>query len=347
MFKTLNQVEPRIPISPSDLPLTITAAGSYYLTQSIAYSTPNSNAIMITAGHVSIDLMGFTLQGPGHATGSTGSAIVTTGTTPANLSISNGVITEWRKNGIDLTSYGENSEIKNIRVQAVGNRGIAAGPFNSIENCMVEFCGDAGIFCGNSSIIANCLSYKNENGGLSISVGSYVRNSKIAANTGIGIFSPVGSIITDTVVTDSTDNGIQTGRNSLVDNCFVSTNSGAGIVVDFYCTVNGCTSLNNLGDAIQGTFQNRITSNNCTNNGIGNGGAGIHMSVGCTISDNNVTANAIGIKVDGASNFIVRNNALGNAAQNYLLDTPSNIVGPIATGLGTIFTTSPWANFSN
>ena len=37
-MKTLDEVEPRIPISQGDLPLTITQPGSYYLTGNLDYN---------------------------------------------------------------------------------------------------------------------------------------------------------------------------------------------------------------------------------------------------------------------------------------------------------------------
>jgi hypothetical protein len=52
--KTLNNVEPRTPIS--SLPYTISAAGSYYLTGNL---TADANGILVDANNVTIDLAGF------------------------------------------------------------------------------------------------------------------------------------------------------------------------------------------------------------------------------------------------------------------------------------------------
>ena len=59
-MKTLDQVEPRIPIS--SLPYTISSSGSYYLTGPL---TSTNTGITVSANHVTVDLMGFTIYGSG------------------------------------------------------------------------------------------------------------------------------------------------------------------------------------------------------------------------------------------------------------------------------------------
>ena len=57
-MKTLNQVEPRTPISSA--PYTISQSGSYYLTTNL---TSSGHGIIITTNGVTLDLMGFTING--------------------------------------------------------------------------------------------------------------------------------------------------------------------------------------------------------------------------------------------------------------------------------------------
>lgn len=61
-MKTLHQVEPRTPIS--SLPFTISQGGSYYFTRSLHLPASGqvSDAIIVSASNVTIDLMGFTLS---------------------------------------------------------------------------------------------------------------------------------------------------------------------------------------------------------------------------------------------------------------------------------------------
>ena len=49
----------RIPIRASDFPLTIESSGSYYLVEDV---TTTGDGITIEADHVTIDLMGFTID---------------------------------------------------------------------------------------------------------------------------------------------------------------------------------------------------------------------------------------------------------------------------------------------
>jgi hypothetical protein len=61
MMKTLDQIEPRTPIT--NLPWTITAPGSYYVVTNLVGDPANPDGIIIQASDVTIDLRGFTLQG--------------------------------------------------------------------------------------------------------------------------------------------------------------------------------------------------------------------------------------------------------------------------------------------
>ncbi|MCC5843953.1 MAG: right-handed parallel beta-helix repeat-containing protein [Verrucomicrobia bacterium] len=64
MMRTLDQLEPRTAVS--ELPFTITEPGSYYVTSSLEVS---GDGIVVNAGNVSLDLMGFTLSGDNTGTG--------------------------------------------------------------------------------------------------------------------------------------------------------------------------------------------------------------------------------------------------------------------------------------
>ena len=58
-MKTLDEVEPRIPIK--GLPFTISNPGSYYLTKDLS---TNGVGVIVDTDNVTIDLMGFSLIGP-------------------------------------------------------------------------------------------------------------------------------------------------------------------------------------------------------------------------------------------------------------------------------------------
>src|SRR5437588_4797633 len=59
-MKSLDQIEPRTPIS--SLPLAITSSGSYYLTTNLT-GVSGSDGITVTATDVTLDLNGYSLIG--------------------------------------------------------------------------------------------------------------------------------------------------------------------------------------------------------------------------------------------------------------------------------------------
>jgi len=114
-MKTLDEVEPRIPLlprpqyeigtDPNNL-MIITKPGSYYLTGNIV-GEPNKNGIKITANNVTVDLMGFSIIGvPGSKDGLIMQYAQTDEPLPMeevsfNFSIRNGTICNWGGDGID------------------------------------------------------------------------------------------------------------------------------------------------------------------------------------------------------------------------------------------------------
>ncbi|MDQ6631355.1 MAG: hypothetical protein M3Y82_06310 [Verrucomicrobiota bacterium] len=88
-FKTLQQVEPRNPISAA---LTITNPGSYYLTTNISVSS--GNAITITTNDVTLDLNGFAV------TAGAGGKGIAVPNVQRNISIRHGVVRNCPSDGI-------------------------------------------------------------------------------------------------------------------------------------------------------------------------------------------------------------------------------------------------------
>lgn len=114
-----------------------------------------------------------------------------------------------------------------------------------------------------------------------------IKECKARGNRGSGIYAKYGSRVVD---------------------CLVAGNLVDGIHVTDYCTVLDCTSARNLKDGIVLGGKCRIKNNNCGQNGDYTmmnpampEGAGIRiMGSGNRIEDNNVSGNALGIKVDNA-----------------------------------------------
>ena len=138
---TLPQVEPRIPIrqpaTPAGFPITISAPGSYFLTQNITASAA-TDGIVISADGVALDLNGFVLSGA-----SIGSAGISAA--GANhVTISNGVIRDWTGAGIKGDAI-TNGRYEKLQISGNHGGGIIAGKDSLVADCQVTDNGGNGI----------------------------------------------------------------------------------------------------------------------------------------------------------------------------------------------------------
>jgi len=164
--------EVRRPIS--SLPYTISQSGSYYLTGDL--TAPVDGGITVSANNVTIDLMGYSLIGPGS---SYNNGVYMNGR--SNVEIRNGTIRNFGNAGIVETS-GTNHRIINVR--AVGNDayGIGLGGFGHlIKDCTASDNGLAGILAGSGSTVMGNTAYNNQDCGIDPGT-----NSLIDGNTAYG-----------------------------------------------------------------------------------------------------------------------------------------------------------------
>jgi len=223
IYKTLDQVEPRIPINL--LPYTISAPGSYYLTKDMDYPTIAQNGITINASNVTIDLMGFTLKGPGK-TGNTRSAItLVTGT--SNITIKNGNINYWGNDGIECDPS-TNTRVMNITVSFIGDLGIVTDYNSQIVNCSVSGCTDDGIHTGYNSLVKDC----------------------VARDCDTGIYGELYNMLVNCGAYDNNSDGIYIRSGGVVQNCIANSNTGNGIMISGSVTITGCTTYNNISNGI-------------------------------------------------------------------------------------------------
>lgn len=262
-MKTLDEVEPRIPISQADIPLTIRKPGSYYLTEDV---TATGTAITVAADDVTIDLGGFSLVGPGSG--------INKGiymSLRSNVEIHNGTIRDFQEGIYESTSSGQDHRV--IDVQVVSNVKSAIclnGKNHLVKGCTVSD-------NGNSSGFVYCI----EAGEGSTVTCNMVYNNGTKADTGYvyGICAGNGSTVTDNTVCN---NG-------------TSANDVYGIEAGENCTMTGNTSNNNGNSAggyvygIRAGNGSTVTGNTACNNGdsaTGNYVYGIYANYGCTVTDN-------------------------------------------------------------
>ncbi len=160
-MKTLDEVEPRIPISHADIPKTINTRGSYYLTEDINAAT---TAITVAADDVTIDLSGFTIAGPDSGSYS---GIYINGR--SNVEIRNGTVRDFYYGIIEVNSSGQDHRIIDIRAVSNSRHGInLSGSSHLIKDCTASENGESatidvsGIYAWSGSAVIGTRPSKTE-----------------------------------------------------------------------------------------------------------------------------------------------------------------------------------------
>ena len=294
-MKTLDEVEPRTPLSqqttPGDLTYLykITESGSYYLTGN---ESTGKRGILIDANNVTVDLAGFTLSGTGVA-GKYG--ILITG--HSNVEIRNGSICNFGYHGIfeNDGSNGRNHRIINIRVMGNGSAGDwdginLSGEGHLIKDCTIATSGDDGINVGYGCAVIGNTAWENNNRGIYASYGSTVADNTVYGNQRSGIYAVACTVV----------------RNTVRSNNQSDTSNYAGIKVTRDCLVKG----NNLNDNKQNNIYVESSDNAIEENLVTDStGNGIYFLVtGNFYANNRASGNVYdyndvpGTNVDGGGN---------------------------------------------
>jgi len=120
-----------------DVPITITEPGSYQLGSNLKVTNPNVTAITVAADNVTIDLAGFTIEGPLAGEVGYGAGIMT--------SASAGRSYVLVRNGVVRGFYG--AALPCVHLGGRGNR---------VEDLRVDNCPFGGIFVGTSGVVTRC-----------------------------------------------------------------------------------------------------------------------------------------------------------------------------------------------
>ena len=345
-MKTLDEVEPRIPIHAADLPLMITEPNSYYLVEDVNFTSTTSHAITIECNDVSIDLMGYTLKGPDSGTKA---GIYMNGR--SNVEVRNGTVRDFYYGIHEGSTAGRHHRIINVRAMSNFYCGIRLyGKGNLVKDCTAAENDFYGIYTGSGSMVTGNTCYSNGDNGIYTDSGCTVTGNTCYDNGGNGLLAGTGCTIIGNTSRLNTGDGIYfLGLGTIADNT-ADRNSGYGIKVTSGAVVARNSCAENKLDGIKAGDANRIVQNDCVGNGFGDDGAGIHVtSLRNIILDNTVSQNDRGIDVDSTRNFIAKNTATTNTV-NYDI-AGNNSYGPIVNvgSVGDISLTAnadhPWANF--
>jgi hypothetical protein len=150
----------------SSLPYTITAPGFYYLSGNL--STTGQMGIWVNANNVTIDLMGFTLTGPGNNSDDLPNGIHIPGR--HNVEIRNGTVCNfWHGISDGGGRDGSNHRVIGIRAQGNGFGIYFGGEGILIQNCNASnnTVGD-GIYLYSSGILIGNVACKNKGYGFNL-----------------------------------------------------------------------------------------------------------------------------------------------------------------------------------
>jgi hypothetical protein len=290
----------RTPID--SLPYTINQPGSYYITGNLDGS---GGGINISADDVTLDLMGFALDG-----GGVNDKGIDIQSIRDNVTIRNGTVTNFGQLGI-VQSYSaggttsSNTRILNMRVidngaLAVYHAGISINATNAlVSGCTVSGHPGNGISVSATGIVRNNLTYGNGRAGIfggGLIVGNVVNNNGGGGSATYSGIDASHAIIRDNVVKDNQYSGIS-GGTLLVERNVVESN-------------NLLDDVNEAGIHAQG--DSRVAGNTLSankQNGI------LVSGRGNAIIDNHITATnpGNGIKFSISGNYYRDNTARGNA----------------------------------
>jgi len=325
-YKTLAEIEPRMPINATTAPgdvdsvYRIASPGSYYLTASFI-APAGKSAIEIAASNVTIDLGGFTITSL-----ATLDAIRLSIDSRSNISIRNGNIGTCLGGGIDIkpniggATVTVGGAVENVHVANTTGVGILLGDSVVVCNVTAAGCGNSGIDARNSCRFTDCVATGNaihgvrvlrgcsfsgcvmsENlgDGITTAGNASIHNCTFRANGSYGCLSGSGSVLTDSVAYLNDDFGFYLSGNSTITGCSAYDNGTAGIFAQLGGSViTSCGAFSNGSHGIETGSNAVVTFCSATSNG----GSGIYASIGCEVIACVANSNALdGVRCDARS----------------------------------------------
>jgi hypothetical protein len=290
--------EVRMPIAA--LPFSISSSGSYFVTGDL---TSAGAGIVVNADNVTIDLMGFSLNGPGsgnnHGVNMNGNN---------NIKLQNGTIRNFGLIGVTSNTGSNHVQVIGVHVADNLNRGISlinGAGHQVIDSVVVD--NAAGVFVGDGALIVGNTIANNGSDGVNAGAGATVTGNTVRGNADIGILAGIGSVVTgnltdgnlrgisvlagsvveNNTASNSTEFGIAANQGSTITGNSVYSNGGAGIQVLVGVTVRGNTAYLNQNEGIALSGNSFVDGNTAyINNQSGGGFANISACGTCTFGNN-------------------------------------------------------------
>lgn len=296
VYKTLDQVEARTPLTTGQTGVTVDAngqitisqPGSYYLTKNLVITQQNLVGITVNSDNVTVDLNGFTVSSSaapaGHAItlGTSSNVIVRNGhIRGASFFNPGGVFSGigWRSGVIGT---GSGVRVSDLNIRGMANHGIEV-PGSTVERCNVEICGNSGITAAQV-------------------FDSTAREIRLSA------------IVATELVNNSTGQCREVSSHG-IDAANATVQNSRGVAVGGH-GINAQTVLNSKGESAVG---NGIFANIATNcYGLSSGGIGIQAITASYCVGTRTTAGGVGISA---------NTAIACTPVNSTVQSPSKHLG--------------------
>ena len=219
-------------------PVTLSESGSYRLTGRIVVPDAATTAIEILAPNVTIDLNGFSIEGPNVCDGDScstsgvGKGILNAqgSSVPASITIRNGLVQGFGSTGIDLPGNQVRVLLENVSSISNGGAGFDCGDSNARTRALSIHAsrnGSSG-FQGRSVLIDRSEFIDNSGTGITCQDGLVV-HSAVSGNGGVGILGANAANIRDSRVATNAAAGIKVGSGSIVAGNTVVQNTGFGL----------------------------------------------------------------------------------------------------------------------
>ena len=271
-MKTLDEVEPRTPIS--GIPFTITSKGSYYLTKNLT-ATSAVTSITVNADDVTLDFSGFQMDGANFG----GNAVAVT--SHAGVTIRNGTVRNYFSAVVFTSSPAPEGRVEDMRIFSGGGFGIALKDGGVVERCVVRDANFAGIvglqFC---KVIACTVTGVVANSGISLGADvPLVRDCVVGNGGNDGIVVSDNSVVQNCGASDNSGTGFRFGESVIAQNCVAKSN-GVGFIAGSNVNLNNCSAQQNTADGFSvstsGVLSHCVAS--------ANGGSGINVGFGSSVS---------------------------------------------------------------
>jgi parallel beta-helix repeat protein len=284
-----------LPIKPpKTFPFVITQPGSYQLIGNLTVAAA-TNAIIIQADNVVLDLNGFTVQGNGGAAAGI-AGIVATSTSARSITVKNGSVRAFPGNGINLAGRGH--LVTDVKAEGNASDGIFVSQASVVEHCTATGNGGNGIETSKACAIKDNVCSTNTVSGIRAGQSCTILQNTSASNGAHGINADQGSTMVQNTCSENTASGIEMGGRCLAqqNNCFfndigiddggsgsqikdnvctLNTLAGIAVVSDNEISHNSCNRLNGMGIFCGGS-NNSVVDNTC----LQNTGAGIDLGNG-------------------------------------------------------------------